>query len=161
VAPGTIFALFAGIYFWFPKMTGRRMNECLGKIHFWGSFICMNLVFFPMLIQGLAGMNRRMSDGGATYAHNEGVLYLNVVISIAAWVMFLFQIPFIINLFRSIKKGKVAKANEWDATTLEWAAASSPPLGHGNFEKVPQVYREAYEYSVPGHDKDFYPQCEK
>ena len=67
VAPGTIFALFAGVYYWFPKATGRMMNETLGKIHFWGSFICINLVFMPMFIQGLGGMNRRMYDGGMQY----------------------------------------------------------------------------------------------
>ena len=67
VAPGTIFALFAGIYYWFPKATGRTMNELLGKIHFWGSFICINTVFMPMFIQGLGGMNRRMYDGGGLY----------------------------------------------------------------------------------------------
>ncbi len=79
VAPGTIFALFAGIYYWFPKATGRKMNEMLGKIHFCGSFICMNLVFMPMFIQGLGGMNRRLYDGGAQYAHNAGLLKWNIV----------------------------------------------------------------------------------
>ena len=64
VAPGTIFALFAGIYWWFPKVTGRRMSETLGRVHFWGSFVCMNFIFFPMLIQGLAGVSRRLYDGG-------------------------------------------------------------------------------------------------
>src|SRR6267143_156651 len=86
VAPGTIFALFAGIYYWFPKATGKKMNEVLGAVHFWGSFICINIVFMPMFIQGLAGMNRRMYDGGALYARNAGLpLKLNVVIGIAAW----------------------------------------------------------------------------
>ena len=87
VAPGTIFALFAGIYYWFPKATGRKMNELLGEIHFWGSFICMNIVFMPMFIQGLGGMNRRMYDGGAQYAHNAGLLKWNVVIGMAAWTL--------------------------------------------------------------------------
>src|SRR6184192_265912 len=90
VAPGTIFALFAGIYFWFPKATGRTMNELLGKIHFWGSFICINTVFMPMFIQGLAGMNRRMYDGGLQYTHNAAVLKWNVVIGFAAWGIGLF-----------------------------------------------------------------------
>src|SRR5881398_1812640 len=86
VAPGTIFALFAGIYYWFPKATGRKMNSMLGAIHFWGSFICINIVFMPMFIQGLAGMNRRMYDGGAQYAHNAGLpLKLNLLIGFAAW----------------------------------------------------------------------------
>lgn len=160
VAPGTIFALFAGIYWWFPKLTGRVMNEQLGKIHFWGSFVCMNFIFFPMLIQGLAGVSRRLYDGGEQYAHAQNVLYLNEVMSVAAWVMALFQIFFIINLFLSIRKGKKVSSNHWDATTLDWAATTSPPLAHGNFATVPQVYRGPYEYSVPGAKKDFIPQHE-
>src|SRR5881296_196787 len=96
VAPGTIFALFAGVYYWFPKATGRKMNELLGRIHFWGSFVCINFVFMPMFIQGLGGMNRRMYDGGMLYQHNAGLLKWNIVIGIAAWGLGLFQLPFII-----------------------------------------------------------------
>ena len=159
VAPGTIFALFAGIYYWFPKATGRMMNETLGKIHFWGSFICINIVFMPMFIQGLAGMNRRMYDGGLLYAHNAGLpLRLNVYIGMAAWTMGLFQLPFIYNFFSSIKWGKKVDKNPWDATTLEWSAPSPP--GHGNFLTEPIVYRGPYEYSVPGAPNDFTPQFE-
>jgi cytochrome c oxidase subunit I len=158
VAPGTIFGLFAGIYYWFPKATGRKMNELLGKIHFWGSFICINLVFMPMFIQGLAGMNRRMYDGGAQYMHNATVLKWNIVIGFAAWGLGLFQIPFIINFFMSIKGGKAVDRNPWEATTLEWSAPSPPP--HGNFVTEPIVYRAPYEYSVPGATRDFTPQFE-
>src|SRR5215468_3934100 len=158
VAPGTIFALFAGIYYWFPKATGRKMNELLGKIHFWGSFICINSVFMPMFIQGLGGMNRRMYDGGMQYAHNAGLLHWNVVIGFAAWGLGLFQIPFIINFFSSIKWGALVDRNPWEATTLEWSAPSPP--GHGNFLTEPIVYRGAYEYSVPGAARDFTPQFE-
>jgi cytochrome c oxidase subunit 1 len=158
VAPGTIFALFAGIYYWFPKATGRQMNELLGKIHFWGSFVCMNLVFMPMFIQGAAGMNRRLYDGGQQYAHNADVLQWHVVIGMAAWTMALFQLPFIYNLFSSIKWGKKVERNPWEATTLEWSAPSPP--GHGNFEHEPVVYRGPYEYSVPGAARDFTPQFE-
>jgi cytochrome c oxidase subunit 1 len=159
VAPGTIFALFGGIYYWFPKATGRRMNDLLGQIHFYGSFICINIVFMPMFIQGLAGMNRRMYDGGLLYAHNQGLpLYLNIVIGMAAWTLGLFQLPFIINFFASLKWGKKVEENPWDATTLEWSAPSPP--GHGNFLTEPVVYRGPYEYSVPGAAKDFSPQFE-
>ncbi|MBI4547548.1 MAG: cbb3-type cytochrome c oxidase subunit I [Ignavibacteriae bacterium] len=160
VAPGTIFALFAGIYYWFPKVTGRTLNETLGKIHFWGSFVCMNFIFFPMLIQGLAGVSRRLSDGGQQYSHAQGVFQLNEVMSVAAWVMAIFQIFFIINLFISIKKGKKASENHWEATTLEWAAAPTPPIAHGNFGIVPEVHRGPYEYSLPGNAKDYSPQNE-
>ncbi|MEW5874208.1 MAG: cbb3-type cytochrome c oxidase subunit I, partial [Candidatus Zixiibacteriota bacterium] len=156
VAPGTILALFAGIYYWFPKMTGRKMSDVLGKIHFWGTFVCMNVIFMPMFIQGLAGVSRRLYDGGQQYAHAQGVLEWNLVMSVGAWVMAIFQLPFILNLFWSIKKGRQVEENPWQSTTLEWAAPSPPP--HGNFTSVPVVYRGPYEYSVPGAKNDYSPQ---
>src|SRR5438128_1477985 len=111
VAPGTIFALFAGIYFWFPKATGRMMNEFWGKVHFWLSLLFMNAVFQPMFTQGFAGLNRRLWDGGASYATANGVvgipqsiIDLNVNISHAAWMLGLAQIPFILNFFISMAK---------------------------------------------------------
>ncbi|HEX5041952.1 MAG TPA: cbb3-type cytochrome c oxidase subunit I [Candidatus Polarisedimenticolaceae bacterium] len=159
VAPGTIFALFAGIYYWFPKATGRQMNETLGKIHFWPSLICMNLIFMPMFILGLAGVSRRLYDAGSTYAHAAPVMQWTRLSSYAAWALALAQIPFIINFFWSMKKGKKAEQNHWQATTLEWTDAPSPPP-HGNFPKLPQVYRGPYEYGVPGHRTDFLPQSE-
>ena len=161
VAPGTIFALFAGIYYWFPKMTGKRMNETLGKLHFFFSLIFMNGVFLPMMAQGLAGVSRRLWDGGEMYAHAAGVLYLNEVMSISAWLLGMTQIFFIVNMIISLMSKKTGEANPWNATTLDWTATTSPPLGHGNFEVVPTVYRGPYEYSVPGADKDFTPQNEK
>lgn len=160
VAPGTIFALFAGVYYWFPKATGRKMNEVLGHLHFWPSLICMNFIFMPMLIQGMAGVSRRLYDGGASYAHAEPVLYLNAVMSMAAWIMGAAQIFFIINVIGSIFFGKkVTSDNPWEATTLEWDTPSPP--GHGNFTKHIEVYRGPYEYSVPGASKDFTPQSQK
>jgi len=156
VAPGTIFALFAGIYYWFPKITGRRMNETLGKIHFFGSFVMMNGIFLPMLWQGLAGVSRRLWDGGAAYAHAQAVLPLNKVISYSAWTLALFQLPFIFNLFWSIWKGMKVGDNPWEATTLEWATPTPPP--HGNFATLPVVHRGPYEYSTPGRTTDFFPQ---
>ena len=163
VAPGTIFALFAGIYYWFPKVTGKKMNEGLGKIHFIGSFICMNGVFSPMFIQGLAGVSRRLYDGGTTYLHAQPVLQWNEFMTISAIGLGLFQFFFIVNLFISLAKGEKASSNPWDATTLEWAAAPSPPLPHVNFEKVPNVYHGPYEYSTNGDNgdnRDFTPQHE-
>ena len=171
VAPGTLFGLFAGIYYWFPKVTGHMMNETLGKLHFWGTLIFMNLVFFPMLIQGMAGINRRLHDGGASYAdataiiepgfysHVANYLYLNKWMSMSAWALGLVQILFLVNLIWSIKKGKKAERNPWNATTVEWAAPSPP--GHGNFDSPVEVYNGPYEYSVPGASKDFSPQFEK
>lgn len=159
VAPGTLFALFAGIYYWFPKVTGRRMNDVLGKIHFWGSFIFINGIFMPMFIEGLAGVSRRLYDGGQQYAHAQGVLHWNIFMSISAFCLFFFQLFFIVNFFWSMKKGKkVATDNPWEATTLEWDTPTPPP--HGNFIKPLQVFRGPYEYSVPGKAKDFLPQTE-
>jgi len=157
VAPGTLMALFGGIYFWFPKATGRTMNDLLGKIHFWGSFVCINGVFMPMFIQGLAGVNRRLYDGGMQYAHAKDVLHWNTFMSYSAWGLAFFQIFFIINFFWSMKAGRKVSDNVWSATTLEWAAAPSPPP-HGNFLTPPAVFRGPYEYSVPGHEADYLPQ---
>ncbi len=161
VAPGTIFGLLAGIYFWYPKMTGRYMNETLGKIHFWLSLIGMNLVFSPMFIQGIKGMSRRMADGGATYFGADDIaLTLNKSITHAGVLLGLAQIPFIINVFLSIKTGKkVESDNPWGATTLDWATPTPPP--HGNFTSEPVVYRGPYEYSAPGAKLDYLPQDKK
>lgn len=166
VAPGTIFALFAGIYYWYPKATGRMMNEFWGRVHWAVSLLCMNLIFLPMFIQGLEGMHRRMYDGGATYAAADGIpglsvlaLKLNVSISHAAWLLGLAQIPFIVNFFWSIRHGKKAASdNPWQATTLEWATPTPPP--HGNFPEPVAVCRGPYEYSRPGHPRDYLMQNE-
>src|SRR5579862_7492500 len=163
VAPGTIFALFAGVYFWYPKVTGRFMSEYWGRVHFIGSFIFMNLVFMPMFAQGMAGMLRRMYDGGVNYSTasvpgatgglSPEMMYLNHTVSLAVACLGLAQIPFIINFFWSIKHGKkTGSDNPWQATTLDWQTATPPP--HGNFTHPPVVYRGPYEYSVPGHATD-------
>jgi cytochrome c oxidase subunit 1 len=158
VAPGTILALFAGIYYWFPKITGKKLNDLWGKVHFWGTIVCMNGIFMPMFIQGLAGVSRRLYDGGAIYNFAQPVIHWNVFMSISAWILAIFQIPFILNLFLSIKKGKKVNENPWEATTLEWAAAPSPPVAHGNFKAIPNVYRGPYEYSPPDDSRGFVPQ---
>jgi cytochrome c oxidase subunit 1 len=169
VAPGTIFALFAGIYYWFPKMTGRKMNEFWGRVHFWCSLVFMNVVFMPMFAQGMEGMLRRMANGGANYsaARVPGVLDTlpNDIMAMNSWILWaamalgLAQIPFIINLFWSINHGeKVKSDNPWGATTLDWQTPTPPP--HGNFGEPPQIYRGPYEYSVPNHAADFTPQNE-
>jgi len=145
------------------------MNEFWGQVHIWGSFIFMNLIFQPMFAQGMAGMLRRMADGGANYSQAKAqgmigglsakIMGLHTYILWAAVGLALSQIPFIINLFVSIKNGKkITSDNPWQATTLEWQTPTPPP--HGNFEKAPEVYRGPYEYSVPGHSTDFTPQNE-
>jgi cytochrome c oxidase subunit 1 len=156
VAPGTLFALFAGIYHWFPKVTGRRMGEPWGRVHFWGSFVSMNLIFMPMFLQGLAGLNRRLYDGGITYEHGRAIQHWNVVQGWAAWILGVVQLVFIVNLFWSWRRGERVSANPWEATTLEWSAPSPPP--RGNFGIPVRAYRGPYEYSVPGAVTDFSPQ---
>jgi cytochrome c oxidase subunit 1 len=158
VAPGTIFALFAGVYYWFPKVTGRMLDERLGRLHFIGSFVCMNAIFMPMFIQGLAGLNRRLYDGGIGYAYAHGLQKWNVMQGWAAWTLGLVQVIFLINIAYSLWRGRRASDNPWEATTLEWATSTPPP--HGNFAAVPTVYRGAYEYSAPGAPRDFSPQHE-
>jgi cytochrome c oxidase subunit 1 len=159
VAPGTVMAFFAGVYYWFPKATGRKMNEMLGKAHFWLTFIGMNGVFMPMFWVGLAGVSRRLYDGGASYAHAQHVLWLNGVSSYSAWFMGLAQLIFIVNFFWSIRGGEKTDKNPWHATTLEWEAPSPPP--HGNFVTDPVVYRGPYDYSPRGYGSDFRPQAQE
>ena len=158
VAPGTLFALFAGVYYWFPKATGRTMNDTLGRIHFWGSLVFMNVIFMPFFIMGLAGVSRRLYDGGASYEHAQHVLHWNQVSSFGAWALALFQLPFVVNFFWSLRRGRKVSANPWEATTLEWAAPSPPP--RGNFTRPLEVHRGPYEYSVPGAARDHLPQWE-
>jgi cytochrome c oxidase subunit 1 len=164
VAPGTIFAIFAGVYHWFPKATGRMMNDFLGRLHFWPSLIFINGVFFPMLLQGMAGVHRRWYDGGGasldalTYQLAGPVLHWNKFMSYSAFLLGLAQLPFIVNFVWSMRHGRKVGRNPWGGTTLEWDAPSPPP--HGNFDKELSVHRGPYEYSVPGAEKDFTPQTE-
>ncbi|MFN0117510.1 MAG: cbb3-type cytochrome c oxidase subunit I [Elusimicrobiota bacterium] len=155
VVTGTLIALMGGIYYWFPKMFGRQMNQFWGKVHFWGTIIFMNGIFFPMFIQGMAGMQRRLYDPTAQ-AHNLTTQTLSPMQFTSAMLLLLFQFPFLINIFVSIFKGKKSEENPWQATTLEWACPSPPP--HGNFVKEPVVYCDPYEYSVPNQKQDWWPQ---
>ena len=159
VAPGTIFAIFAGVYHWYPKATGRMLNEFLGRLHFWGSLIFINGIFFPMFLQGMAGVHRRWYDGGATYEQlMTPVMHWNNFMSVSAFLLGAAQIPFIINFCTALFIGRKSGDNPWDATTVEWDTPTPPP--HGNFIKDISVHRGPYEYSVPGADKDFTPQTE-
>ena len=159
VAPGTLFAIFAGIYYWFPKVTGRKMNELLGKLHFWPSFICMNVIFMPMFFVGLAGVSRRLYDSGEQYEFAQPVMHMNVWMTHAAIALMVVQLFFVVNLIWSLLRGEKVERNPWQATTLEWLAPS-PPLGHGNFDSEVVVRRGAYEYSVPGMSEDHLTQTE-
>ncbi len=158
VAPGTLFGLFAGIYYWYPKATGRMMNETLGKLHFWVSLPAMQLVFFPMFIHGMLGVNRRLYDQ-TIYQAGKELQWLTEYQSWGAWILGAGQLFFIVNFFWSLRAGKKIAENPWEATTLEWATPSPP--GHGNFLTPPVAHRGPYEYSVPGAAADFLPQFQK
>jgi cytochrome c oxidase subunit 1 len=150
-----IFGGFAGLYYWFPKMFGRLMSEVWGKIHFGLTFVFFNLVFGPMFLLGLGGQMRRLYDP-TQYDFLKPQQPLNEWITIAAIILLIGQIPFVINFFWSMFKGKVADRNPWQANTLEWSAPSPPP--HGNFEALPRVYHGAYVYSAPDMAEDWLPQ---
>ncbi len=151
-----IFGIFAATYFWFPKMFGRMMNETLGKLHFWFTFIGAYLIFFPMHWVGIAGGIRRYADYTAVdYLHS--LQPMHVFMTWAAFVTVTAQLFFLFNFFWSLKKGPKAPKNPWNATTLEWVTDSPPP--HDNFGgHYPSVYRGPYEFSVPGAAEDFIPQ---
>jgi cytochrome c oxidase subunit 1 len=150
---GSMFGIMAAIYFWYPKMFGRMMNEPLGKVHFWLTFISFNCTFFAMHILGLRGMPRRVA-GFLNYNSFADLQPMNQFISYSAFVMGAVQVLFIINFIGSWVWGKKAPSNPWNASTLEWAAASSPPP-HNNFPETPQVYHGPYEYSSPLVEEDW------
>lgn len=156
VAP--ILVIFGAIYHWYPKVTGRLMNEALGKFHFWVTFVGAYAIFFPMHYLGLMGIPRRYFELGEMAFVPSSVHALNAFISIAAFTVGFAQIAFFFNLFWSLSRGRKADGNPWRATTLEWQTPETPPP-HGNWGKeLPVVYRWAYDYSVPGADQDFIPQ---
>jgi cytochrome c oxidase subunit I len=139
---GSLFTIFAGIYFWFPKMTGRMYNERLAKIHFWTTFLAFNATFFPMHLIGVQGMPRRV----ATYEDRFGDW--NLFISISSFVLGASFLIFVYNMIVSWKSGPPAEANPWRSMTLEWQVSSPPPVF--NFDEIPQVVGNPYEYGVPG-----------
>ncbi len=148
-----IFGIFAATYYWFPKMFGRMMNDTLGKIHFFLTFIGTYAIFMPMHYLGLAGHPRRYSQL-TEVAYLKGLMPLQHFITIAAFITIGAQIIFVLNLFWSMFKGPKAPINPWEATTLEWTVPSPPP--HDNFGgRTPVVYHGPYEYSVPGAPQDF------
>lgn len=152
----SIFGLLAGVYHWFPKMFGRMMDEKLGHIHFWMTFIGVYMIFFPMHYIGIAGFPRRYYswtnfDAFSSYTD------LNMFVSVAAFVTVAAQFLFLFNFFYSMYRGKRAPQNPWRSNTLEWTAPIEP--GHGNWPgEIPKVYRWPYDYSKPGAKEDFIPQ---
>ena len=149
----SIFGIFGATYYWFPKMFGRMMNESLGKLHFWLTFIGTYAIFMPMHYLGMAGHPRRYSQlTEVAYLHN--LIPVQTFMTYAAFVTIAAQLIFVINLFWSMFKGPKASDNPWEATTLEWTTVTPPP--HDNFGgHTPVVYHGPYEYSVPGAARDY------
>lgn len=150
------FGFFAGVYHWYPKMFGKMMNERLGYIHFWMTFISVYCVFFPMHFMGMAGVPRRYY-AASTFDFTQGFADMNAFITIAAIFGFLGQFIFLFNFFYNIFRGKKAPQNPWNSNTLEWTTPINP--GHGNWPgEIPSVYRWPYDYSKPGVNNDYLPQ---
>jgi cytochrome c oxidase subunit 1 len=152
---GSLFAIFAGIHFWFPSMFGKMMNETAGKIHFFLTFIFYNLTFFPMHLLGIGGHMRRIYDP-TQYQFLQPLQPMNKFISISAFLLGATQLIFFANLLWSVFKGKKAPMNPWKDNGLEWTVESPPP--HGNFPVTPTVYHGPYEFSRPDTEDDFLPQ---
>jgi cytochrome c oxidase subunit 1 len=156
VVAGIIFAMFAAITFWFPKIFGREMNEVLGKIHFALTFVFFNLTFFPMHFTGTAGMMRRIYNP-LQYEFIQYLQPMNEFMSVSALILGASQVFFVVNFLWSLVAGRKASLNPWQANTLEWTAPSPPP--HLNWgDRIPTVYRGPYEYSSPEVAEDYFPQ---
>ena len=158
VVAGIIFGMFAALYYWFPKIFGRMMNETLGKVHFALTYIFFNCAFFPMHFLGVGGHMRRIYNP-LQYEFLHDMQWWNVFITMSAFCLGLSQLIFFVNFVWSLIAGKKADKNPWEANTLEWTAPSPP--GHGNFETTPTVYRGPYEYSSPLVKEDWLPQDRK
>jgi cytochrome c oxidase subunit 1 len=158
---GSLIGFFAGIYYWFPKMFGRAMNEFWGKVHFVLTFIFFNVAFYAMHNVGAMGMERRYADPRrlVDIAQNEPLMDMNKLISHAVFILAASQIIFAINFFYSLFLGPKVGRNPWHSNTLEWEAPSPP--GHGNFDHPLTVYRGPYEYSHPDVEQDYLPQALK
>lgn len=158
--PIVFFGTFAAIYYWYPKYFGRILDERIGKIHFWLTLISTIVFAFPLFFSGLAGEHRRIADYSSFDSlMTEPYTTIRIISTIATVILIASQALIIINVFWSYRRGKVAGRNPWEANTLEWQVDSPPP--HGNFTPYPEVYRGAYEYSLPDRTEDFYPQNEK
>jgi cytochrome c oxidase subunit I len=154
-----LFGIFAATYYWFPKMFGRMMNETMGRLHFWLTFIGVYAIFVPFHLLGIAGHPRRYADT-LWFEFLKQLDPLHVFITIAAFLTAAAQLIFVVNLFMSLWRGARAGDNPWEATSLEWAVATPPPAE--NFgDHLPVVHRGPYEYSMPGAAKDYSMQSEE
>jgi cytochrome c oxidase subunit 1 len=153
-----ILVVFGAIYHWYPKITGRMLNDTLGRIHFWLTFLGTYAIYLPMHYLGIMGVPRRYYAFGGTNFIPPSAQWANTAITISALFVAAVQLVFLFNLIWSLSKGKPAGSNPWRATTLEWQTPDTPPK-HGNWgARLPVVYRWAYDYSVPGAKEDFIPQ---
>ena len=157
MAVSPVLVVFGAIYHWYPKITGKMLDDTLGKIHFWMTFLGTYAIYFPMHYLGFEGVPRRYYAYGETAFMSGSSQDLNAAISIAAIFVAVAQVIFIINVVKSLFDGKKAGHNPWNATSLEWQTPHTPPR-HGNFDELPSVYRWAYDYGVPGAERDFIPQ---
>ncbi len=156
IAP--VMVVMGAIYHWYPKMTGRMLHDGMGKFHFWFTFLGSYAIYLPMHYLGFLGVPRRYFAMGNTDFITGSAQSLNAAITVAALIVGSVQVVFLYNLVWSYFKGKPSGGNPWEATTLEWQTPDTPPK-HGNFgPELPVVYRWAYDYSVPGAEKDFIPQ---
>ena len=155
-----ILVIFGAIYHWYPKITGRMWNETLARAHFWTTFLGAYAIFLPMHYLGLLGVPRRYFALGETGFIPASAHFANMGITIAAGCVFAAQGLFFTNMIWSLFRGPKADPNPWGAASLEWQTPDTPPR-HGNWgDKLPTVYRWAYDYSVPGAPRDFIPQNE-
>ncbi|WP_167737454.1 cytochrome c oxidase subunit I [Sphingomonas parva] len=155
-----VLVVFGAIYHWYPKITGRMWDERLARLHFWITFLGTYAIFLPMHYLGMLGVPRRYYALGDTVFIPDSVHYANMGITIAAGLVFAAQGLFFYNMIWSLFRGPRADPNPWGAASLEWQTPDTPPH-HGNWgERLPTVYRWAYDYSVPGAARDFIPQNE-
>lgn len=143
---GSVFGIFAGLYHWFPKMTGRMLNETWGKVHFALMFVGFNMAFLPMHVLGLQGMNRRVA------VYDPKFTTLNVICTIGAYLLAVSTLPFIVNAIWSWRRGPKAGDNPWEALTLEWMTTSPPPVE--NFEGTPVLATGPYDYGMASQDTE-------
>lgn len=153
-----ILAIFGGIYHWYPKITGRMLNDKVGKLHFYSTFIGTYLIYFPMHYLGFIGVPRRYYETGIADFYPQAAHDLNIFITCVALIVGASQLLFVYNLVVSLFRGERAPENPWGANSLEWRTPQTPP-GHGNWgDRLPTVHRWAYDFGIPGEEKDHIPQ---
>ena len=157
--PIAIIGSYTALYYWFPKMFGRMMNETLGQVHFWITALSINGVFIPLFVLGAAGQHRRIYNFNH-YAQlsTPDLQTMRIIATTSLVIMLLAQFIFLFNFFHSMFFGEKAPKNPWKSCTLEWTTPSPPPHGNWPADQLPTVYRGPYEYGVEGREDDYWPQ---